>query len=324
MEVSILIPAWNEASVIKRNLLSLNRLAYPKDQCEVILIGGGADQTYSIALNYTPYISAFAQYKVIEQNQAGKNHAIMRGLSIAQGKFIVLLDADVIVDKDWLYNMVMPIKKNKNRITISNPFPIKRSLISQFYMINKEFYIEKLTHCGGGGGIAFFNDIPPAMHSVIFDPRYKIGVDYLAVERLKNIGREPYFCKEAKIYTYFPSSFKYFMKGELRWTTAYLIINGISYKTLSKLIIFFLSLLLCIVPLNFFVWAASILCQLGYIIKRIQMVNSVSFKGKRMSSYLSYIFLSYIYLGINLVSNGRYLLGFAHNVFLSQGERKES
>jgi peptidoglycan/xylan/chitin deacetylase (PgdA/CDA1 family)/spore germination protein YaaH/GT2 family glycosyltransferase len=95
--ISVLVPAHNEAAVIDRTIESL--LALTPAPLEIIVIDDGStDGTAAIASRYP--------VRVLRQTQAGKAHALNRGLTEASGDVILTMDADTIVATDLLRHML--------------------------------------------------------------------------------------------------------------------------------------------------------------------------------------------------------------------------
>lgn len=97
--ISIVIPTYNEASVIEdkiRNTLNLN---YPFNKIEIVVID-------SASTDGTPDIAErFEQVKVIRQaERKGKSSALAEVFKIVTGKVIVITDADALLDKNVLVN----------------------------------------------------------------------------------------------------------------------------------------------------------------------------------------------------------------------------
>jgi cellulose synthase/poly-beta-1,6-N-acetylglucosamine synthase-like glycosyltransferase len=89
--VSIIVPAWNEEKGIGKTLESLQKIDYPKDKLEIIVVDDGStDNTYKEALKYQN-----DQIKVFRKDvNGGKFTALNFGIKKAKSEFIVSTDAD--------------------------------------------------------------------------------------------------------------------------------------------------------------------------------------------------------------------------------------
>ncbi|MBW7477135.1 glycosyltransferase [Paenibacillus oenotherae] len=110
IDVSIILPSYNRYPLNLMTLYSLENQTYPKDQYEVILVDDGStDATPTIAATHTfPY--AF-RYLPIDENK-GRPAARNVGIQHAQGKWIIFLDAEVIVDPGFIASHVALHQQN--------------------------------------------------------------------------------------------------------------------------------------------------------------------------------------------------------------------
>jgi len=104
--VSIIIAAWNEESKIKKCVNSILKQNY-KNKIEIIVVGGGEDNTVKVCRN----LSKEKKIKFIhEKKRMGKWFSLNKGVKIAKNRLLVFLDADCVVGKNWLKNMVHSMK----------------------------------------------------------------------------------------------------------------------------------------------------------------------------------------------------------------------
>ncbi|MHA1381722.1 MAG: glycosyltransferase [Candidatus Helarchaeota archaeon] len=111
--VSIVIPVFNGEKLIEKCLQSLNKLDYPKDKYEIIVVDGGSDD------KTVDKVRKFNNIRLIE---AGKGTSLQRNIGIkeAKGEFVALTDSDCVVDPQWLKNGVIGFK-DKNVALIGGP-----------------------------------------------------------------------------------------------------------------------------------------------------------------------------------------------------------
>lgn len=103
--VSIVLPVFNGEKLIGACLESIANLNYPKSNFELIVVDNGStDRTVEIIKNFQTNNSL--ETKLYFQKIKGSYAARNVGVRSAIGDIIVFTDADCIVDKDWLINIV--------------------------------------------------------------------------------------------------------------------------------------------------------------------------------------------------------------------------
>lgn len=102
--VSIIVPAFNEAPMIRSVLESLLAIDYPR--CEVIVVDdGSSDQTYLRALPYQRR-RADIEIRVLAKANGGKFDALNHGIAQARGEIVVCIDGDSVLERDALKYLV--------------------------------------------------------------------------------------------------------------------------------------------------------------------------------------------------------------------------
>ncbi len=106
-EVSVIIPTKNNGDILEKCLSSIKNLDYPKDKIEVIIVDGHSkDATVEIAKKYG--------CRILYEDIGTRGGACNVGVRNAEGKFIAFTDADCVVPKDWLTNLIINCFKPKN------------------------------------------------------------------------------------------------------------------------------------------------------------------------------------------------------------------
>lgn len=103
--ISILIPAYNEEKVLRRAIETTIEATYPSNKEIIIIDDGSTDMTYSIAQEYNE-----KGVKIIHRPNGGKAVAINHGLRFAEGEIIIIVDADSLVGKNTLIELVQPLR----------------------------------------------------------------------------------------------------------------------------------------------------------------------------------------------------------------------
>jgi cellulose synthase/poly-beta-1,6-N-acetylglucosamine synthase-like glycosyltransferase len=103
--ISILVAARNEEKNILSCLVSLDKLIYPVNRLEIILIeDASSDSTLKIS---SDFIHGKLKFRVIHLEEkdstifSGKMRAMAEGIKLANGEVIITTDADCVVDPLW-------------------------------------------------------------------------------------------------------------------------------------------------------------------------------------------------------------------------------
>jgi poly-beta-1,6-N-acetyl-D-glucosamine synthase len=103
LKLSIIIAAKNEENNINALIDSLEKLDYPKENFEVIIVDDNSnDNTNSIINSRIAPKSNFKLIKADQKEFEGKRGALAIGINNAQNNFIVITDADCRPEINWL------------------------------------------------------------------------------------------------------------------------------------------------------------------------------------------------------------------------------
>jgi cellulose synthase/poly-beta-1,6-N-acetylglucosamine synthase-like glycosyltransferase len=100
--VSILIPAYNEGKTIASSVLSCLNQSLPADEI-VIVNDGSTDNTLSELAQFGDKIKVIT----LSKNTGNKSLAQQAGLKVLTGEIFVSLDADTLLDKDFLKYLIV-------------------------------------------------------------------------------------------------------------------------------------------------------------------------------------------------------------------------
>jgi len=106
MRVTVAIPTYNRAELLRQTLAGIARQEFPPDDFEVLVVDNNSrDGTAAV-------VAAFAGARpaprhILEERQ-GLDHARNRALAEARGEIILFGDDDILVEPDWIARMVAP------------------------------------------------------------------------------------------------------------------------------------------------------------------------------------------------------------------------
>ena len=107
-KVSLIIPTYNEASVMSRKLENTQQIDYPEDKLQVILVDSAStDGTLGVCEGFLEKNNFRFPIRLLsEGKRLGKSHALNKALEYAEGEIIAISDADSFWEPDALRKTV--------------------------------------------------------------------------------------------------------------------------------------------------------------------------------------------------------------------------
>ncbi|MBI3109513.1 glycosyltransferase [Candidatus Daviesbacteria bacterium] len=115
IEVSIVIPAYNEEKYLSLALQSLTDLQTSKIFEVIVVDNDSSDNTAKLAKSFQDKL----RLRVIPEQKKGRGAARARGFDEVKGGMIVSLDADSAVYPDWLDTLTDPLQDGAAATTTS-------------------------------------------------------------------------------------------------------------------------------------------------------------------------------------------------------------
>ena len=107
--ISIVIPVYNRAELLRRCLTSLLMQTYPPNRFEIIIVDDGS--TEDVAGAARAAIGAWAGgFSVLRKANGGPASARNAGIRAAKGEIIAFTDSDCEADPNWLSALVEVIQ----------------------------------------------------------------------------------------------------------------------------------------------------------------------------------------------------------------------
>jgi mycofactocin system glycosyltransferase len=99
--VSVVVPVRDRAEALRRCLLSVNRLQYPRDRLEVLVVDDGSSDA-------GPALARLLGATVLSSGGQGRGPAAARnvGARAASGDLLAFLDSDCVASERWLVDIV--------------------------------------------------------------------------------------------------------------------------------------------------------------------------------------------------------------------------
>lgn len=227
-KVSVLIPAWNEEVGILKTLNSVINTDY--SELEIIVINDGStDKTHQLVSNFIQeyerdhHQSVAPVIKYLKLPNGGKAKALNQGLRIASGEIVLTVDADSVMDKKMITNMVRRFTDKNvaavagNVVVGNRKKPIE--LLQQLEYLHG-FWFKRAdsnfnsVHIIGGAAAAYRKDVLEEAGG--FDESI-ITEDVELSMRLLAMGYATRYAADAVVYTEGPSEWKCLCSQRLRW-----------------------------------------------------------------------------------------------------------
>ena len=116
--ISVLVPAYNEEKVIGRTIDGLLDADYPNKEI-IVIDDGSKDGTLKIANQYKDKV------KVLHKENSGKASALNYGIAFAKGEIIIIVDADTIIGRNALKQLVKGFSSDKNVAAVAGNIKVR-------------------------------------------------------------------------------------------------------------------------------------------------------------------------------------------------------
>ena len=119
--VTIGVCVRNSARTIRETIESIVGQDFPHELMEVIFVDDGSeDETFSIIKEYAQKIDM--QVKILRHNWRGLGYSRNRVIENAEGDYIIWIDGDMVVRRDFVRRQVDFMEKNQ-KVAIAKGFP---------------------------------------------------------------------------------------------------------------------------------------------------------------------------------------------------------
>ena len=107
--LSVIMPVYNHELYVGEAVESVLNQTY-KDLELIVIDDGSKDKSFDVVNRY----SADSRLTAIKQENAGAHNAINRGLSMANGQYLAIINSDDVFEKNRFSIMIDYMEKNKN------------------------------------------------------------------------------------------------------------------------------------------------------------------------------------------------------------------
>jgi glycosyltransferase involved in cell wall biosynthesis len=133
MKISIIIPTKNEEKNIE-NLLKSIKSQYCNELEIIVVDNNSEDKTCEIASNYTSKIYSYGPERSAQRNF---------GVSKSSGKYLLILDADMILEKGIIEELLKSAENNPDfKCLTLKEVPVGSSVLAKCKKLELEFYTQ--------------------------------------------------------------------------------------------------------------------------------------------------------------------------------------
>ncbi|NLB38883.1 MAG: glycosyltransferase [Clostridiales bacterium] len=244
--VSIIIPCYNEEEWIDRTITSALDQDYPSDQLEVIIVDDASTDASLAAIQRTldrltadnDRFGVKSRVKLLKQpKNAGKRHAMAWGVKEAAHDLVVFVDSDSFLEPDAIRNLVQPFKDGKTagvsgRTDVANTFTnaLTRMQSVRYYIAFRvtkaaESIFDGVTCLSGPLSCyrksVMMNYLDDWLNQSFLGQKATFGDDRSMTNFMLRKHRTSYQ-HTAVAYTIVPSTYKIFLRQQMRWKRSWL------------------------------------------------------------------------------------------------------
>jgi len=108
--VTVAVLTYNRSRLLRETLSCMVRQNYPVDRWELLVVDNNSkDDTKEVV---SSFLSAATPPRLIVETQQGLDHGRNRAIDEARGEILVLADDDILVEPDWLSDIVCPFSSD--------------------------------------------------------------------------------------------------------------------------------------------------------------------------------------------------------------------
>lgn len=100
--ISVLVPAFNEENTIENTIKAIFKIKYPIEEL-IVLNDGSTDNTKKVVKNL---LKKYPKLKLLDKPNSGKADSLNKGIKMAKGELVVVVDADSYPAEDSFEKLV--------------------------------------------------------------------------------------------------------------------------------------------------------------------------------------------------------------------------
>jgi len=219
--ITILVPVYNEKSVIKETFRGVEQQKYPNDVEIIVIDDGSQDGTISeLEKIINPKL------RIIKAKHGGKAHALNIGLKQAKYEIIVTFDADTFLHKHALKRIVARILEDSNCAAVAGHVLVKNERRSRLARLQTWDYLLGISAVKIEQGMFHGTLVAQGAFSVFRKQALltidgwwdRLGEDIVLTWGLLKKGYEIGYEPTAFAFTDAPIEYNHFLRQRKRWS----------------------------------------------------------------------------------------------------------
>ncbi len=235
--LTVVIPAYNEGSMVARSIESVIRARYPQERLEILVIDdGSSDDTWQHIERAAAERRDLVTTLRFEENR-GKRAALAAGFARARGEVIVTIDSDSVIDADALLAMTGPFRDPRvgavaGKVAVYNsadgliPRMLKVRFALSFDFLRAAQSTYGTVYCCPGALAGYRTEVVHRVLAVWTGQRFfgvpcTYGEDRAMTNEILDAGYDCVYQRAAIVRTLVPTSYSQLCKMFLRWERSY-------------------------------------------------------------------------------------------------------
>jgi hyaluronan synthase len=232
--VTVLIPAYNEGSMVEKAIYSVAAADYPSDRLEIICIDDGSqDDTWHYIRKAVQRYPDLIQAIRFSKNR-GKREALYAGFHQGRGDYFVTVDSDSIIEPNALKQILAPMLKNpgigavagnvkvynRDSNLLTRMLWVRFVLSFDFLRASQSMYGFVFCTPGALSGFrreAIFPVLDEWRCQTFLGARCTIGEDRAFTNLVLRQGYDTVYQRNAIVYTTVPETYRGLTRMFLRW-----------------------------------------------------------------------------------------------------------
>lgn len=236
--ITVVVPVFNEGSLIKKTLHHLSRVDYPTDRIQIVVVDDGSDDDTWSHIQKMANSTAGPRLQAIRcRDNRGKRWALWEGFCRADGDVLVTVDSDSLIEPDALKALVSPMAQDEgigavagNARVLNRQDGLVPRMLAVRYVVAFDYKRAAQSMMNGGsvlcvaGALAAYRRsavltaLDDWLHQTFLGGRARAGEDHAMTNYILEQGYKVVYQRTARVLTKAPTSVSGLAKMFLRWS----------------------------------------------------------------------------------------------------------